>query len=69
MWLVNYSVCLVKGHDRSELTSAGEDFTYCHRCGQVKGENRSDAVPVGVHKYAEAPRPTRVAMPIDKIFH
>ena len=66
MWLVKYSVCLFKGHDCSELTSAGKDYTYCHRCGRVKASDRYDAGrPVTV---ASAPRPIRVNMPIEKMW-
>ena len=68
MWLVNYPVCIIKGHDLSELTSAGKDYTYCHRCGRIRGEKQPEPVPARVERYAEAPRPTRIAMPIDKIF-
>lgn len=68
MWLMNYSVCLFKGHDCSELTSDGNDYTYCHRCGRIKESRQPDTVPAGM-QFAAAPRPTRVTMPIDKIFH
>ena len=67
MWLAKYLTCLFKGHDCSELTSEGKDFTYCHRCGRVKlvrsREGRAlQAVEVVTH------RPTVATMPIDKMW-
>jgi hypothetical protein len=68
MWFVNYSVCLFKGHDCSELTSDGKDYSYCHRCGRIKASERSTARPESPVNYTGSPRPARIAMPVDKIW-
>ena len=43
MWRVKYSVCLFKGHDCSEMTLAGSDDTFCHRCGRLKPNVRRES--------------------------
>ncbi len=68
MWLVKYSVCLFKGHDCSELTSAGRDYTYCHRCGRIKMSGRYEAGAARPVAAAAAPRPVRLNMPIEKLW-
>ena len=67
MWLAKNVTCLVKGHDCSELTFKGEDFTYCHRCGQVKESRFFKAHtihPVNVVTH----RASVATMPVDKIW-
>jgi len=67
MWLAKYITCLFKGHDCSTLTSGGQDFTYCHRCGRVKAARTVQARvarPVEVASH----RPTVATMPIDKMW-
>ncbi len=68
MWFVNYPVCLFKGHDCSELTSDGKDYTYCHRCGRIKASERPSGRTDERAQYADSPRPARIAMPVDKIW-
>lgn len=67
MWLAKYLTCLFRGHDCSDLTSDGREFTYCHRCGRVKSVRQARVRVAGTVDIASH-RPTVATMPIDKMW-
>lgn len=68
MWLKNFAVCLLKGHDCSDLTSDGRDYTYCHRCGRIKAGHWPDARKVSFIPSFISPRPDTVSVPVEKMW-
>lgn len=63
----SFLVCLFKGHDCTDLTSNGKEYSYCHRCGRIK-EIRQSYV-LATRSIDDMPRRSAgPTIPIDKLW-
>ncbi len=54
MLIVNYLVCLIRGHALISLTHEGLSYKYCLKCGKVETTGHS----------CEESRPSRIIMDV-----